>query len=74
MAFARERESEIIGYVREHAFEMKDEVMRAHIGLYVNEFSDDVGEAGIAAVEDLFARAAAAQLIPAGARPEFVPA
>jgi hypothetical protein len=31
-----------------------------------------VGEAGIAAVEDLFARAAEAQLIPAGTRPEFV--
>ncbi|HEX3463283.1 MAG TPA: 1,4-dihydroxy-6-naphthoate synthase [Candidatus Elarobacter sp.] len=71
LRFARERESEIIAYVREHAFEMDDEVMRAHIGLYVNEFSDDVGEAGIAAVEDLFARAARANLIP-GARPEFV--
>ena len=72
LAFARLRESEIIDYVRAHAFEMNDDVMRAHIGLYVNEFSDDVGEAGIAAVEDLFARAAEAQLIPAGTRPEFV--
>jgi 1,4-dihydroxy-6-naphthoate synthase len=72
LAFARTRESEIIDYVRAHAFEMNDDVMRAHIGLYVNEFSDDVGEAGIAAVEDLFARAAEAQLIPAGTRPEFV--
>jgi 1,4-dihydroxy-6-naphthoate synthase len=71
LRFAREREDEIIGYVREHAFEMDDEVMRAHIGLYVNEFSDDVGEPGIAAVEDLFARASAANLIP-GARPVFV--
>jgi 1,4-dihydroxy-6-naphthoate synthase len=72
LRFARERESEIIDYVRAHAFEMDDEVMRAHIGLYVNEFSDDVGEAGIAAVEDLFARAAKANLVPAGTRPEFV--
>jgi 1,4-dihydroxy-6-naphthoate synthase len=72
LAFARERESEIIGYVRAHAFEMDDEVMRAHIGLYVNDYSDDVGDAGIAAVEDLFARAAQANVIPANVRPEFV--
>jgi 1,4-dihydroxy-6-naphthoate synthase len=72
LAFARENDDRIIDYVRAHAFEMNDEVMRAHIGLYVNEFSDDVGDAGIAAVEDLFARAAAAHLIPAGARPEFI--
>jgi 1,4-dihydroxy-6-naphthoate synthase len=71
LQFARTRESEILGYVREHAFEMDDEVMRAHIGLYVNEYSEDVGEAGIAAVNDLFDRASAASLIP-GARPEFV--
>jgi 1,4-dihydroxy-6-naphthoate synthase len=72
LAFAREHEDKIIDYVRAHAFEMNDDVMRAHIGLYVNEYSDDVGEAGIAAVEDLFARAAGAQLIPAETRPEFV--
>ncbi len=52
--------------------EMDDAVMRAHIALYVNEFSDDVGPGGIAAVNDLFARAAARSLIPAGAAPEFV--
>ena len=71
LTFAREHEDKIIDYVRAHAFEMNDDVMRAHIGLYVNEYSDDVGEAGIAAVEDLFARAAGAHLIPAGTRPEF---
>lgn len=72
LRFAREREGEIIGYVRAHAFEMNDDVMRAHIALYVNEYSDDVGDTGIAAVDDLFARAAQADLIPAGTHPEFV--
>jgi 1,4-dihydroxy-6-naphthoate synthase len=72
LRFAREREPEIIDYVRAHAFEMDDDVMRAHIGLYVNEYSEDVGPAGIAAVEDLFARAATAGLIPAGTVPDFV--
>jgi 1,4-dihydroxy-6-naphthoate synthase len=72
LQFARDHEDEIIGYVRAHAFEMDDAVMRKHIALYVNEFSDDLGETGIAAVEDLFAREAAAHLIPPGIRPEFV--
>jgi 1,4-dihydroxy-6-naphthoate synthase len=70
--FARKREPEIIDYVRAHAFEMDDAVMRAHIGLYVNEFSDDVGTEGIAAVADLFERAAAQGLIPSAATPTFV--
>ena len=72
LQFARERESEIIDYVRAHAFEMDDTVMRAHIALYVNEFSDDVGAYGIAAVNDLFARAAQHRLVPPAATPEFI--
>lgn len=73
LQFARTREPEIISYVRAHAFEMDDDVMRAHIALYVNAYSDDVGDDGVAAVEQLFARAAAAGLVPSGARPVFVP-
>jgi 1,4-dihydroxy-6-naphthoate synthase len=72
LAFARSREDAIIDYVRAHAFEMDDEVMRKHIGLYVNEFSDDVGETGIAAVRDLFTRAHQSGLIPKHHDPEFV--
>ncbi len=72
LRFARERETEIIGYVREHAFEMDDDVMRKHIALYVNDYSEDVGDEGIAAVEEFFARSAHAGLIPPGVRPEFV--
>jgi 1,4-dihydroxy-6-naphthoate synthase len=72
LAFARRREPEIAGYVRAHAFEMDSAVMRAHIDLYVNAYSDDVGEDGIAAVEELFARAGAAALIPPQTTPEFV--
>lgn len=37
-------------YVREHAQEMEDEVMQAHIKLYVNEFSVSLGETGRKAV------------------------
>jgi len=72
LQFARTDEPKIIDYVREHAFEMSDDVMHAHIGLYVNEYSADVGASGEAAVKDFFARIAAAGFVPAGTAPEFV--
>jgi 1,4-dihydroxy-6-naphthoate synthase len=40
-------------YVLEHAEEMDPEVAKAHIALYVNEFSRDLGPLGFAAVETL---------------------
>jgi 1,4-dihydroxy-6-naphthoate synthase len=72
LAFARAHEPDVAPYVREHAFEMDEAVIRAHIDLYVNGYSDDVGEEGIAAVHELFSRAARAGLIAADVRPEFV--
>jgi len=58
--------------VREHAFEMDEDVMRAHVALYVNEYTDDLGDDGMAAIDDLFARAAAAGLIPGNVTPDYV--
>lgn len=52
-------------YVRAHAQEMDPAVAEAHIGLYVNEFTADLGEAGYAAVRGLLTRAAAEGLVPA---------
>jgi len=72
LAFARAHDDAVAPYVREHAFEMDEEVMRAHIGLYVNEYSVDLRDDGIAAVQSLFELAAAARLIPDGVTPEFV--
>jgi 1,4-dihydroxy-6-naphthoate synthase len=43
-------------YVRAHSQEMSDEVCDQHIALYVNEFSVDLGEEGMAAIERLLAR------------------
>ena len=62
----------IMPYVREHAIEMDDDVMRKHIGLYVNDFSEDVGQEGVAAVDALFARAHEAGIIPETTEPRFV--
>ncbi|MFE7704440.1 1,4-dihydroxy-6-naphthoate synthase [Streptomyces sp. NPDC057486] len=51
-------------YVLEHAQEMDPAVADQHIGLYVNEFTADLGESGYAAVRGLLTRAAAEGLVP----------
>jgi len=61
-AFANPQAS--AGFVAAHADEMDPEVQRQHIGLYVNEFTRDLGEQGYAAIEDLLGRAHAAGLVP----------
>jgi 1,4-dihydroxy-6-naphthoate synthase len=47
-------------FVREHAQEMSEQVMRQHIDLYVNEYSVDLGPDGRRAVHLLLERVAAA--------------
>ena len=47
-------------YVRTHSQELSDEVCDAHIALYVNEFSVDLGDEGMVAIERLLAGAATA--------------
>ena len=69
--FARAHEAAVAPYVREHAFEMDESVMRAHIDLYVNDYSRDLGTDGVAAIDALFELGAGAGLIPAGVRPEY---
>jgi 1,4-dihydroxy-6-naphthoate synthase len=46
-------------YIQSHAQEISQEVIDRHIGLYVNEFSLDLGIQGRAAIEKLFSRAIA---------------
>ncbi len=47
-------------YVRSLSHEMSDEVCVAHIALYVNASSVDIGDEGMAAIDRLLGRAAAA--------------
>ncbi|HEY6007617.1 MAG TPA: 1,4-dihydroxy-6-naphthoate synthase, partial [Geobacteraceae bacterium] len=51
-------------YIRAHSQEMSEAVCEAHIDLYVNDFSRNLGLAGEAAVQVLLSRAEAADLIP----------
>jgi 1,4-dihydroxy-6-naphthoate synthase len=68
-AFAHPEASRV--FVRAHAQEMNDEVMRQHIDLYVNEYSVDLGAEGRRAVEVLFERAAAAGVVDGPVIPPF---
>lgn len=54
-------------YVLTHAQEMDPAVADQHIGLYVNEFTADLGEDGYAAIRGLLTRAAAEGLVPPSA-------
>ncbi len=72
LAFARAHEERVMPYVRQHAFEMDEGVIRKHIALYVNEFTEDIGEEGEAAVHELFARALAAGILTKPAEPRFL--
>lgn len=47
----------VMGFVKQHAQEMEESVMNRHIDLYVNKFSENLGQTGRSAVEGLFARA-----------------
>jgi 1,4-dihydroxy-6-naphthoate synthase len=44
---------ELNDYIKKHAQEMSEEVMRKHIGLYVNKYSLNLGVDGKAAIEKL---------------------
>ena len=51
-------------FVLANAQEMEPEVVRQHIGLYVNEFTLDLGAEGLAAADALLGRSAAAGFTP----------
>ncbi len=50
-------------FVTDNAQEMDEDVMRSHIGLYVNEYSSDLGEEGERAARTLFQKAHHAGLV-----------
>ncbi len=71
VAHARSNPSAAAAYIRAHSQEMSDEVCAAHIGLYVNEFSLQLGTEGELAVATLLERAEAAGVIPRSVAPLF---
>jgi 1,4-dihydroxy-6-naphthoate synthase len=71
LEYARSHPRQPRAYIKEHAQELDDAVIDAHIDLYVNDFSLELGEAGAAAVAALLMRAEERGLIPACDKPLF---
>lgn len=58
-------------YIKQHAQELEEIVVRSHIDLYVNDFSVDLGNEGIRAVTALLSRAEERGIIPSSTLPLF---
>lgn len=69
-AFAHREAS--VPYVREHAQEMREDVMYQHIDLYVNDYSVDLGPDGRRAVKLLFDNANARGVVRSIEQPLFL--
>lgn len=63
ISVARQNPASALPYIREHAQEMTEAVLNAHIDTFVNDFSLDLGETGRRAVQELEQRAEAAGLL-----------
>ncbi len=70
--FAFTNPESCMDFVKQHAQEMSEEVMKKHIALYVNDFSVDLGIVGKNAIQLLFEKAIETKLIEVGAPQIFV--
>ncbi len=62
--FAFSNPQKALPFMSQHAQDMDPEVMRSHVGLYVNEFTRDLGPQGISAVEELHRQAVTLGAVP----------
>jgi 1,4-dihydroxy-6-naphthoate synthase len=70
--YAYSHGDEVRPYIKAHAQEMDDKVIQSHIDLYVNDFSLDMGDEGVRAVERLFELAMSRGIIPGSYTPLFL--
>jgi 1,4-dihydroxy-6-naphthoate synthase len=70
--FAFANPESCMDFVKQHAQEMSEEVMKKHIALYVNSFSIDLGYVGKNAIQLLFDKAIETKLIEVAAPQIFV--
>ena len=64
--YAWANRDETLSTMRRYAQELDDDVILAHVDLYVNERTRDLGDEGARALEELSRRAVAAGLVPPG--------
>ena len=72
LEYARQHPQEPRAYIKGHAQELDGQVIDAHINLYVNNFSLELGDDGVAAVKTLLGRAEKRGLIPKSTEPLFI--
>jgi 1,4-dihydroxy-6-naphthoate synthase len=64
IAWAYQNREICSSYVREHAQELEESVIYNHIGLYVNYFTEDLGEEGLSAVDFFLEKGTEAGIFP----------
>lgn len=64
LAYAYEHEDEVLDYCAQYAQTMSRDVMRSHIGLYVNDYSMHLGDTGKTAILRLLDMAVERHIIP----------
>ncbi len=64
LEYARDHLEEAWPYIKGHAQEMDDQVIKNHIHLYVNQFTYHLGDEGERAVRELLDRARRLEIIP----------
>ena len=64
VVYAFDHPEDVLGFVKEHAQAMEEPVMKAHIDLYVNEYTVELGATGQQAIKELFRQASRKGLIP----------
>ena len=64
LLFARKNPEKVWPYIKMHAQEMDDSVIRQHIDLYVNDYSLELGEEGTLAIRRLLELAHQRGLVP----------
>jgi 1,4-dihydroxy-6-naphthoate synthase len=58
-------------YIKAHSHELKDDVINEHINLYVNEYTVDMGDDGVQAVQKLFGMAEDRGIVKKSSKPLF---
>jgi len=64
IVWADEHPDQCLPYIQKYAQEMDQQVMQNHIGLYVNDYSKDLGTEGMAAVESFLHLGCKAGILP----------
>ncbi len=71
LLYARRHPDEAWQYIKAHAQELRDDVIGRHIDLYVNDYSVDLGDDGVRAVNALLDMAERRGIIKKSAQPLF---